>query len=109
MVSVNAVDVIVEESRVDDGVCVESVIVVCAELTSMVLDKDVLDVPTNVVAGTVLVSRAVDVVSTSLLLVGSLVKAFVTCELMETGSVSATAAVLGATVVVVGSVSGVGA
>ena len=98
------VDVIVELSTVDEGVCVISVRVVCAELVaSVVLDRAEVDVPSRVVAGTVLVSRVVDE-STSLLVVGSFVNAFVTCELIETGSVSA--AVIDAIVVVVGSVSG---
>lgn len=81
------VDVIVELSTVDDGVCVISVRVVCAVLVaSGVLGWAAVDVPSRVVAGTVLVSRVEDE-STSLFVVGSFVKAFVTCELIETGSV----------------------
>lgn len=70
------------------------------------LDCAVAVVASNVVARIVLVSR-VEEVSTSLLVVGSFVKAFVICGLIEIGSVSP--AVLWATVAVVGSVSGVGA
>lgn len=102
------VDVTIELSIVDDGVCVISVTVVCVELVAsgVLVCCAVVDVPSRVVGGTVLVS-GVDDESTSLMVVGSFVKAFVSCELIETGSVSA--AVLGAAIVVVGSVSGVGA